>query len=86
MLIQYEWMASFGDVPAVATYLDLSGDPDQPVLRGVVAKHVETELVGGTVISILIADGQDGAQAFQEWLEDAGDLGVAISPRQTVDL
>ena len=86
MLIQYEWMASFGDVPAVATYLDLSGDPDQPVLRGVVAKHIDGEIEGGTLISILIADGQEGAQAFQEWLEHEGDLGVAISAKQTVDI
>lgn len=82
-------MADRGEPPTVGTAVDVSGNPDKRVLKGEVWRHVPDEeadeLAGGqrdagaTTISIMIPDGQEGAQDFQEWVITEGDIGVVPS-------
>lgn len=87
MLLQYDWPVLEGDVPEVGTWLDLSGDPDRPVLRGAVARTLESEdpeIVA--TLSIIVPDGQAGAEEFQHWLVTEGSLGVARAHDQNQQL
>lgn len=78
MIVHYDWPMG-EDPPAVGTYLEVSGDPDRPVLRGVIARHLEEE---PQFVSILIGDGQEGAEEFQNWIATEGTLGVRIAVAQ----
>lgn len=77
MLLHYDWPADV-DVPAVGAELDVSGNPDRPVLHGQVWRVNPEHNVedGTTTISIMLEDGQAGAEEFQEWVLGEGDIGV----------
>lgn len=81
MILEYDWQASDGAAPETGTWLDVSGDPDRPVLRGAVVRHADGE-EGITVISILLANGQKGSLELQNWIVSQGDIGVEVSADQ----
>lgn len=64
--------------PAPEQAVEVSGDPDQPVLRGVILRHREED--GMLVLSILLPDGQPGAETLQDWVSQEGDLGLRFVP------
>ena len=79
MLISYEWPPSAGPPPRAGTFLDVSGDPDLPVLRGNAFKvQPSLEDPDGVTLLIAITDGQLGAEAFMSWVAAEGDVGVAF--------
>lgn len=81
MILEYDWQASEGEAPETGTWLDVSGDPDRPVLRGAVARHLDGD-EGITIISILLANGQNGSLEFQNWVITEGNIGVEVSADQ----
>lgn len=81
MILHYDWADELGDPPDMGTWLEISGDPDKLVLRGAVVRIFQED--DQPVVSILMADGQPGAEELQEWLALEGTLGVKISDRQT---
>lgn len=74
MLLNYALPLDIVDQPAPDQPVEVSGDPDQPVLRGVILRHREQD--GMLVLSILLPDGQLGALDLQRWVDDEGDLGL----------
>lgn len=77
MLLHYDWPED--EIPAVGTLLDISGDPDKPVLRGQIWRHLENEEGDVEAVSIMMVDGQEGAEGFQLWVAAEGDIGVMVA-------
>lgn len=79
MIVSYEWLEENGDAPAKGTFVEVSGDPDRAVLRGIVAEVLEE----GSTLHILLGDGQEGSDEFQLWLLGYGEMGVKVAEQQT---
>lgn len=74
MLLNYALPLDLVNLPMPEQAVEVSGDPDQPVLRGVILRHREQD--GELILSILLPDGQPGALHLQRWVDDEGDLGL----------
>lgn len=80
MLLAYEWPEESGDPPERGTMVDVSGDPDCPVLRGVVGPHQPSDESGITaMLPIIMGDGQNGAEEFQVWVSEGGSVGIMVA-------
>lgn len=80
MLLQYDWPGDVDEVPDIGTRVEVSGDPDKPVLRGAIARIIDED--GDVVLSIMMPDGQPGAEEFQVWVANEGDIGLKLADVQ----
>lgn len=65
------------DPPPDEQPVEVSGDPDKPVLSGVIVRHRVEE--HALVLSILVPDGQVGADDLQGWVDAQGDVGLRFT-------
>lgn len=78
MVISYDWPDKDEEAPVVGTMVDVSGNPDRPVLIGVVGQVTQEPGAPYPTLLISIPDGQMGATAFQSWVQDEGNIGVSL--------
>lgn len=81
MVISYVWPGLIEDCPPINTWVEISGNPDAPVLKGIIA-NIEENDDGELELAVLMGDGQEGAAELQEWIMVLGDIGLARTDNQ----
>lgn len=86
MIVRYVWPDDLDTVPAIGTPVEVSGDPDKPVLKGEVTRvfedgqdHPEMDAEDSPVLHISMVDGQNGAADFMQWIMSENTLGVRLA-------